>query len=41
MTEGNALQLHEEVMLLALRDQEGTVAGGTNYSLALGGAILR
>ena len=32
--------LHEEVMLLALRDEEGTVAGGTHYTYALGGAIL-
>jgi hypothetical protein len=27
-------------MLLALRDKEGTVAGGTYYTYALGGAIL-
>ena len=34
------LYLHEEVMLLALRDREGTVASGTNYSYAIGGAAL-
>lgn len=34
------LFLHEEVMLLALRDKEGTVEYGTCYRFALGGAIL-
>ena len=34
------LFLHEEIMLLALRDEQGTVVGGTHYSFALGGAIL-
>ncbi len=34
------LFLHEEVLLLALRDEEGTVASGTWYTMALGGAIL-
>jgi hypothetical protein len=34
------LFLHEEIMLLALRDREGTVASGTNYSYAVGGAAL-
>lgn len=34
------LRLHEEVMLLALRDERGTVASGTMYSMALGGAVL-
>ncbi len=37
---GHRLFLHEEIMLLALRDEEGTVAGGTHYTYALGGAIL-
>ena len=37
---GRRLSLHEEIMLLALRDEEGTVVGGTHYSFALGGAIL-
>jgi hypothetical protein len=39
MIEPNGLYLHEEILLLALRDQEGTVAQG-NYPYALGGAIL-
>jgi Golgi phosphoprotein 3 len=34
------LFLHEEIMLLALRDREGTVASGTHYQHAIGGAIL-
>jgi len=40
MAERDNLFLHEEVMLLALRDEAGTVASGTNYSYGLGGAIL-
>jgi hypothetical protein len=36
----NGLYLHEEILLLALRDEEGTIAMGTQYSLALGGALL-
>ncbi len=34
------LFLHEEILLLALRDKEGTIVGGTYYSHALGGALL-
>ena len=34
------LFLHEEAMLLALRDEEGTIASGTMYQYALAGAIL-
>jgi hypothetical protein len=34
------LSLHEEILLLALRDKEGTIVGGTHYSYALGGALL-
>ncbi len=34
------LFLHEEIMLLALRDREGTVASGTHYQYAIGGAVL-
>lgn len=34
------LFLHEELMLLTLRDREGTVFGGTNYPFAIGGAVL-
>jgi len=35
-----SLHLHEEIMLLALKDKDGTVASGTWSSLALGGAVL-
>ncbi len=34
------LGLHEEIMLLALRDEEGTVEFGSMYGYALGGALL-
>ncbi|HDL19104.1 MAG TPA: GPP34 family phosphoprotein [Bacteroidetes bacterium] len=34
------LHLHEEIMLLALRDREGTIDLGVNYQCAIGGAIL-
>lgn len=34
------LYLHEEVMLLALRDEKGTVDIGSMYAYALGGALL-
>lgn len=34
------LHLYEEIMLLALRDEKGTVASGAMYSYAVGGAIL-
>ncbi|MBU8922989.1 MAG: GPP34 family phosphoprotein [Bacteroidales bacterium] len=40
MISKNSLFLHEEIMLLALRDKEGTTAGGTKYKYAIGGAIL-
>ncbi len=40
MRDGNSLYLHEEIMLLALRDKEGTVHSGTMYNFAIGGAIL-
>jgi hypothetical protein len=36
----NGLFLHEEILLLALRDQAGTFASGTQYSFGMGGAIL-
>ena len=32
--------LHEELMLLALRDREGTIVGGTSYTFAIGGAVF-
>ena len=34
------LYLHEEVLLLALKDYEGTVASGSRFMYAIGGAIL-
>lgn len=34
------LHLYEEIMLLALRDEEGTVASGAMYNYAVGGAVL-
>ena len=36
----NKLYLHEETMLLALRDKKGTIACGTMYQYAIGGAVL-
>jgi hypothetical protein len=35
-----SLFLHEEVMLLALRDQKGTVYAGSMYQFAIGGAVI-
>ncbi len=40
MKRGDSLHLHEEIMLLALRDKEGTVFSGTMYNFAIGGAVL-
>jgi Golgi phosphoprotein 3 len=34
------LFLHEEILLLALRDEEGTIAAGTMYQYAIGAALL-
>lgn len=34
------LFLYEEIMLLALKDEEGTIASGTIYNYAVGGAII-
>jgi len=34
------LFLHEEITLLARRDQSGTIASGMNYQYAIGGAVL-
>jgi hypothetical protein len=34
------LFLYEEIMLLALKDEEGTVAAGTMYNYAVAGAII-
>jgi Golgi phosphoprotein 3 len=40
MSASAELHLHEELMLLALRDEKGTVATGTWIDQALGGALL-
>src|SRR4030095_2782383 len=40
MTTRNTIFLHEEVMLLALRDAEGTIAPGTMYQYAIAGGVL-
>lgn len=40
MEDHHALHLHEEIMLLALRDEQGTVASGSMITYAVGGAIL-
>lgn len=40
MATKNPLFLHEEIMLLALKDKEGTISSSANYKFALGGAIL-
>lgn len=40
MTGESGLYLYEEIMLLALKDTEGTIAPGTMYQYAIGGAIL-
>ncbi len=34
------LFLHEELMLLALKDEKGTIASGAMYQYAIGGAVL-
>jgi len=36
----NPLFLQEEILLLALRDEEGTIASGTMYQYAIGAALL-
>jgi hypothetical protein len=41
MTSSDRLFLHEEILLLALRDDKGTVAaGGTLYTYGIAGALL-
>jgi Golgi phosphoprotein 3 len=40
MAAKNELSLYEEILLLALKDEEGTVAPGAMYQYAVGGAIL-
>ena len=39
MTNTNSLFLYEEIMLLALQDEEGTIGFGLNYSFAVGAAV--
>lgn len=38
--QNDRLFLHEEIMLLALRDKEGTTVAGSMYAFAIGGAVL-
>jgi len=40
MMSHNTLFLHEEIMLLALRDEGGTVESGSMYQYAVSGAVL-
>ncbi len=39
-TKDDGLALHEAALLLALRDEKGTIASGPMYQYALGGGIL-
>jgi len=36
----STLFLHHEIVLLALHEKRGTIAGGTRYRYAIGGAVL-
>lgn len=40
MTKNRKLFLHEEAMLLALRDEKGSIEKGAWYNTAVGGAVL-
>ena len=40
MTLRGPLFLHEEILLLALRDEKGTIDFGSQYALAVGGGLL-
>ena len=40
MSTQDNLYLHEEIMLLALRNEEGTIAAGPTYQYAIGAAAL-
>ncbi len=40
MLSSDNLRLYEEVLLLAMKDEEGTIAGGTMYNYAVGGAVV-
>ena len=39
MVNTDELRLYEEILLLALKDEEGTIACGSMYNYALGGAV--
>ena len=36
----DTLFLHEELLLLALRDDKGTISAGSTYAYAVAGALL-
>jgi len=40
MSDFNNLFLHQEIMLLALRDEKGTIETGSMYQYAIGGAVV-
>ena len=40
MNRSDSLSLPEEILLLALRDEEGTIEMGSMYQYAIGGAVL-
>ena len=40
MKNSNELHLHQEILLLALKDEAGTIESGTLYQYAIGGAVL-
>lgn len=40
MEHTDELLLHEEIMLLALKDEEGTIASAAMYNYAVGGAVI-
>jgi len=40
MRSSDPLFLHEEILLLVLRDQEGTIKNGTMYTFAIGGCAV-
>ena len=40
MGRNDSLYLHEEILLLSLRDDKGTIAAGSMYQYAIGGAVL-
>jgi len=40
MARSDDLFLHEEIMLLALKDDKGTIEFGANYTHAVAGAVI-